>query len=198
MANNILSKLFLIIVYLAIIIAIPVLLDLLLRSTTRSKRQNTLLRMAIDKAKLLNKSLVVFNGTDNGVIFDSANSWKPEEFQGEITEILGNMTDNCCVIMLLYSLEYSNNLPELLENIKRVGGNNFYIVGIEKNSPRTFWDPKLQQIMDKPYYTHENFSQIKWKEPNNLQKSLQNFYSRIFKMIPYDWTKHPGIKKIDS
>jgi len=185
MSDNILSKFILLIFYLCIIILIPLFLDLLFKLTVRRNRKDKIIEMATDLAHRTGKSLVIFDGPHNGSVMLQSDAPK-ETFDGKITEIIHEMADNSCVIVVSETLEYVDNLQNTIDDLKRVSGNDLYVVAIEKNSPRVFWDYNIINIMDKPYYVP--MENIQWIAPNQLQKKIQNLYRYVFKVLPYDTT----------
>lgn len=162
-----------------------IIIDILYSSTIRKKTKDSIRIEAVKKAVKKNKSLVVFDSMDTGYVYDPKDK-SIEKFNGNITSILENMADNSCVIMIVDTLEYlnSNYLPKIIEQIIRVSGGNFFIVCIEPNSARTFYDYKIKNLMEKTYYLSD--SNIRWKIPNNLQIQIQKIYRLIFKILPYD------------
>lgn len=184
MPNTMTCKIFLIIIYLVIIILIPLFLDYLFKLTVRKKRKLQIKTLAEERAKETNKSLVIFNDQYHGIVNNIQNDGSKEEFTGDIIEIIFQMAPNSCVMVLSEVLEYIHDPNTFIEQIKTVSGNDLYTINIEKNSPRVFWDYKIKNVMNKSFYVpNEN---ITWSKPNKLQLHTQNFYSYIFKILPYD------------
>jgi len=181
------NKFFLVLIYLIIILLIPFFLDYLSEITIRKNRKNLINEKATKKSKTTNKPLVIFNGIFNGSV-------DGENFSGDIFEIINQMDNNSCVIYIVDTLEYVQNPSNLIKELNRVSGNDLFIVCIEKNSPRTFWDPKIINLMDKNYYLP--LENITWNLPNNLQNKIRNIYAYLFGIIPYDKI-NSFIKKID-
>ena len=88
-----------------------------------------------------------------------------------------------------------NLINDLVKELLRVSGGNLYIVNIEKNSPRIFWDHKIKNIINKPFYLPP-IENIKWSTPNNLQIKIQKFYAQIFRILPNNFFEKNQIKKV--
>lgn len=178
-----LSKTILIIIYICIILLIPFFLDYLFKITVRKKRLTQIMQLAIERSKKTNKSIILFNNKNNGKVIDQ--SGKEEVFTGKINELIGQFSNNSCIIIVVNVLEYLNpgSLNKTIKQLKRVSGGDLYLVNIEKNSPKVFWDYKLKNIMDKSYYLPQE--SITWTTPNELQKKTLKIYSYIFKVVPY-------------
>ena len=188
------SKLIMVCIYIIIIIFIPLLLDYLFNLTIRSKRKNMIRSEAEKIAIINNKSLVIFDSLTGGEVchLDSYKKFKSETFKGNLSEIIYQMADNSCVVIVSYALEYIDNIEDTFEQLKNISGNNLYIIGYESNSPRTFWDHQLKRIMNKPYYLPEVLRQTPsldslFHKPNKIQLNVQYIYKYIFKIIPYSW-----------
>lgn len=205
MSVSILSKIFLIILYLIIIILIPLFLDYLFKLTVRKKRKMQIKFLAEIKSIETSKSLIIFNDRYHGVVINSDDLVNGklnngEEFTGDIVEIINQMANNSCVVVVSETLEYIDNvssgkslLSDTIDQLKLISGGDFYSINIEKNSPRVFWDYKIKNIMDKSFYLPDD--SISWSQPNNLQTKIQTFYSYVFKILPYDFfTFNPVIK----
>lgn len=186
--SNVLNKFILINIYIIIIILIPLFVDYLFKITVRRKRNDEMINTASNMATNVKKPLVVFNGRYNGLVNNEP--WKTsfnesDKFPGDIIDIIPEMADNSCVIVVSESLEYVDDIPELLQQLKRVSGNKLYIVCVEKNSPRAFWDYQIKHVMENTHYL-PNDNKIKWDKPNDLQLKIQYLYAQIFKIIPYN------------
>jgi len=186
--DNLVKKIFLVIIYLIIILLIPIFLDLLLKISVRKNREKQLYMMALENAKKKAQSLVVFTDRYNGFIINDVQLDKAEKFNGDIINIVDNMIDNSCIVMVSLTLEYIDNdeLKRVIQNLMRISGGNLYILAIEKTSPRLFWDYKIKNIFDKSFYI-PNGQKISWTFPNNLQTTTQKFYSYLFKILPYSF-----------
>lgn len=192
--SSLLKKILLIIIYLCIIILIPLFLDYLFKLTVRKKRKAQIKELAEEKAKNLNKSLIIFNDRYHGVVRNINENTK-ENFTGDIEEIIPQLADNSAIIVVSDTLEYVDNIKPLIEQLRRASADgNLYLINIEKNSPRVFWDYKIINIMDKSYYLPDS-EEIKWVSPNNLQKKSQKFYSYVFKIIPYRFFDGAPVEK---
>ena len=184
--NGAIKKIFLIMLYLIIIILIPLFLDYLFKITTREKRRQKLINLALERAKLLNKSLIIFTGRYCGVVVD-AHGKNLEKFDGDILRIVDDMADDSCVIMVDHVLEYLDHIQikKLLRKLIGISGKNLYILAIEKNPGfRIFWDYKIKNIMENSFYLPDCLN-IKWQKLNNLQRSTHKIYQLVFKIIPY-------------
>ena len=179
------KKTFIIFVYLLIILMIPVFLDYLFELTIRRKRLLKTEGSARKIAKQQNKPIVVFNGLTNGNIrtLDGAKQDSVEDFTGDIMEILTEMMENSAVIVLNKSIEYTKNPIEIITEAKRVSGGDLFIVSIEKNSPRVFWDNEIINITEKTEYGPKD-KEIKLIKMNNVQRKIRNIYSYLFRIIP--------------
>jgi hypothetical protein len=190
------EKIIIIAMYLVILISIPLFIDYLFKITVRRKRINQVKSMAQKQANDKNKSLIIFDSTTHGVVItNTKGNISKEEFNGDINEIANNLANNSCVIMISEVLEYVNKPDELIKQLKIVSGDDLYIVNIEKNSPRILWDYKIKNVMDKSYYLPTD-KKLKWTQPNKLQLNTQNFYSYIFKIVPYDFFTKNYVEKV--
>ncbi len=185
MSKSTIEKIILIIFYLIIIILVPLFLDYLLRITVRDTRQRQIAKLAWINAQKNNKPLIIFVDRYNGTIIEQ--NGKCENFKGDMVEIVDQMAKNSGVIIIAYSLEYlqTDIIKKFIDNLNRVSGGDLYILAIEKNSTRIFFDYKIKNIMNKSYYLPGDL--IEWYSPNNLQKKIQKFYSYIFKILPYNF-----------
>jgi len=200
-------KIILVIIYLIIILMIPIFLDYLFRLTVRKKRKNQILKLAELKSRETGKPVIIFNDRNHGTIitYTNNNSHTAEDFPGDIVDIIDKLETNSLVVIVSQTLEYidgtklidvdnrtisnkkktSTDLSWTIDNLKRVSGGDLYVLDIEKNSPRIFWDYKIKNIMDKSFYLpNEN---ITWSAPNGLQLRTQKMYSYVFKILPYQF-----------
>jgi hypothetical protein len=187
MTKELVEKIIIIAIYLFILILIPIFLDYLFRITIRNKRKTKIKSLAMKKAVEKNKSVVIFNNVNNGIVIHSIGNKNEssEEFTGSFTEIINNMADDSCVVVVLHTLEYLDELPSVLTQLQKISGGDLYLLSMGKNSPRVFWDYKIRNILDKSFYLPTD-KEIKWSSPNTLQLKLHKFYSLIFKILPYD------------
>jgi len=186
---------------------IPIFLDYLFRLTVRKKRKNQILKLAELKSRETGKPVIIFNDRNHGTIitYTNNNSHTAEDFPGDIVDIIDKLETNSLVVIVSQTLEYidgtklidvdnrtisnkkktSTDLSWTIDNLKRVSGGDLYVLDIEKNSPRIFWDYKIKNIMDKSFYLpNEN---ITWSAPNGLQLRTQKMYSYVFKILPYQF-----------
>lgn len=200
MGQNTSTKIYMVFIYLIIIILVPLFLDYLFRLTVRRKRKLNMLYLAEKKSSSTKKPLLVFNNRSSGLVSHSGKlSTDKEVIQGEITEIIGGLKENSFVIVISETLEYVDDIEKLIKELILVSGSDLYIINLEKNSPRIFWDYKIKNIMDQPFYIvsdtsttnkqlkSDSGSYLKWSNPTSLQKSTQKFYSNLFKILPYDF-----------
>lgn len=187
MTKELVEKIIIIAIYLFILILIPIFLDYLFRITIRNKRKTKIKSLAMKQATEKNKSLVIFNNANDGIVIHSVGNQNEnsEEFSGKFSEIIDNMADNSCVVVVLHTLEYLDELPSILTQLQKISGGDLYLLSMGKNSPRVFWDYKIKNILDKSFYLPSD-KEIKWTSPNTLQIKLHKFYSLIFKVLPYD------------
>lgn len=210
MNGNISSKIYMVLIYLIIIILVPLFLDYLFKLTVRRKRKLNMLYLAEKKSASTKKPLLIFNNRSSGIISHSGVlSTDKEEIQGEITEIIGGLKENSFVIVVSETLEYVDDVEKLIKELITVSGSDLYIINLEKNSPRIFWDYKIKNIMDQPFYIVSDMQltsssekptliekKIKWTNPTNLQKSIQKFYTNVFKILPYDFFVNDPVEKV--
>lgn len=196
MANT--NVVIMILLYAICLILIPLFLDYLFRLTVRAKRRSAIKNLAQKKAKETNKPLVVFNNPTSGVVSPTGDldlDPQIESFECDITNCISALKDNSIVMVVSETLEYVSDPEELTQNLIRASGGDLYVVGLEKNSPRMFYDYKIINILDEPFYIPDNVADIKWSKPNELQKSVQKFYSYVFEILPYDFfTSDPFVK----
>mgnify|MGYP006350471621 FL=1 len=172
-------------------------LDYLFTWTIRARRKSAVRELAEKNAMSKNKSMIIFSGITQGEVYhlNSNNKFKSETFKGNFLEIIDQMADNSCVIIVSYALEYVDDIEKTLEILQRVSGNDLYILSYESNSPRTFWDYKIKQILNKSYYVpneknsiiDDNMFVVTTHKPNAIQLRLQTVYRYLFKVIPYSW-----------
>lgn len=195
MQNIFLCKILVVFLYSFIIIMIPLFLDFLFRITIRRKRLLIIKNMAKEKSRITNKPLIIFNDRYHGILFD--NSGHLERFSGDIMEITSKMMDNCCVIVIIQTLEYLNekSYSYFLEQIERISGGDFYFINLERKSPRILWDYKLNNIINNVYcLPHE--CNLTWKKPSKMQKVIQDFYNYLLKFLPIYFPAYESIDKI--
>lgn len=197
MADISLEKIFVIISYFVIIILIVLFLDYLFKITVRRNRKNKIMDLAMKKSNDSKKPIVVFNDKNNGVVINTDGT--KEGFTGNITEIVNQMADDSCVLVVSETLEYidddKNNLfSDIIKQFISVSGGDFYCSNIEKNSPRALWDYNIKNIMDKSFYLPGD--NINWTKPNDLQLKIQKFYYQIFRILPYNFFAKDAIIKV--
>ena len=120
---------------------------------------------------------------NNGIVYTE--SGKAEKFQGDIIEIVRQMADNSCVLVVSETLEYidSKKLYDVLQQLLRISGGDFYAVNIDKKSPRALWDYGIKNVMGRSFFLPDD--DIYWNVPNGLEVKIQKMYEYIFKILPY-------------
>ena len=210
MATNT-SKILLVIFYLIIIICIPLLLGLLLKYTVCDTRIKNIKQLAYQKALETKKPLIIFNTRYHGTVIELSQESKRVEtnkFDGDLVEIVDHLADNSSVMLISGIFEYmqdNTELQKLIYNLKKVTGGDLYVINVGSHSPQIIFDYKLKNIMTKPFYlpdrinvkgniiessknnNNNNNNTISWTHPNNLQLKLQNIYSYVFKILPYNF-----------
>lgn len=186
--TGVLTKFITILIFIIIIILAILFLDYIFKLTVRSKRKKKIKNLAIQSSEKKSKPLIIFKDNNNGFVYDKKNTLQKEAFTGNIVELVPQMADNSCVLVVLNCLEYvdGSNLENLIYCLKKVSGGDLYICCFEKKSTRAFWDYKLKNIMDKSFYTPENLT-INWTPITFLQKKTQSFYFSVFKILPYEF-----------
>lgn len=175
-----------------IIIIVPILLDLLFSLTVRRNRFHKILALAKKKSNETEKDIIYFEGPNKGLVIGRING-KIDTFDGNFTEIIKQLADNSCVMIINSVFEYVDDIETSFQQVQKVSGGDFYMINIEKNAPRTIWDYKLKNLIDETFYL-PGTEIIKWQEPNKLQKSIQNLYRYLFVVIPYNsLTLYPKI-----
>lgn len=180
------NKIFLVIIYIIILILIPIFLEYLFKISVRNKKREDVIKNAKKQSNKMNKPLIIFDGPEKGFIDTND---KIENFSGDIMEIVSQLNDNTCIVIVSEILEYIPDPSRLITELKRISGNDLFVISFEKNSPRIFWDYKIVNVIDKSCYFPKN-GDISWHKPNNLQTKTQQLYSYIFKILPYDIIKN--------
>jgi len=145
-----------------------------------------MMMQAEKKSKKTKKPLLIFNSKTSGIIDSTfVDGGKREEFEGDIDILLEQLKDNAFVVVLSETLEYVPEPEKTIQSARRVSGGNMYIVSLESSSPRIWFDYKINQYMEKPYYIPTD-TQISWNIPNGLQTRVQGIYRQVFKVVPYD------------
>lgn len=182
MSNESIKKIILILIYIIIIIFIALFLDYLFKITIRKRRKQQIKYLAQKKALETGKPLLIFNNQHEGIFQNNNDSTK---FTGNILEIINKLDKNSCVVIVSQVLEYVDDVNKLIKQIDKISNGDYYFINLEKNSPRIWWDYKINNVMSKPYYLPSS-NDISWNSPNSLQKKIQQFYSIIFKIVPYE------------
>lgn len=183
MSDNLPRAIILIIICVIIIIMIPILLDYLaVNSKSTKKTRNQIQKLAEGRALSRNKSLIIFDGRDHGWVIDKKSR---EEFRANLEEILNDMSDNCCVVLLVGSLEYVDDPSAVLRQLEVITGGDLYLLNVDPGSPRIFWDYKIKNVMEKPFNLPGQ--NVKWTQPSKPQLLTQKIYQRAFSILPYNF-----------
>ncbi|AGC01844.1 hypothetical protein H012_gp619 [Acanthamoeba polyphaga moumouvirus] len=188
-----LSTILLVIIYALIIISIPLFLDYILSNMKKNCTQK-IFSQAKKKSNELNKPIILFQDKNHGIII---NNNEIESFDGDIVNICKELDDSSCILILYEVLEYINDpddifIKDLVHNIKRISGDDFYIININKHSPKIYLDHNILNIMDKDIYQFED--KISYRNPSKIEQKIQNIYRYFFKIVPYENIKHGLIK----
>lgn len=185
MGNNTILTVIIVIICLLVLIFTPLFLDLFYDFTVRSKQKEQILQLARESSRLTGKPIIVFNDKETGVVIENGKDIG-SEFHTNILDAIEEMQDNSAVLIVSNVLEYINPiiLRDTIRELRRVSGDDLYVVGIGRTTPRTIWDYKIKTLLDKSFYLPKE--QISWFKPNIIQTSLQNFYQYLFNIIPYD------------
>jgi hypothetical protein len=180
-----------ILIYILILILIPLFLELLLRYTNGRKTKQLIYSMAQDKAGELSQPLIVFNSPTEGFIWEDK---KANVFTGGIVEIVKLLNDSSSVIMVSETLEYlpTDELQPLIKDLVRASGGNLYVVSVDKNSPRIYYDYKIVNVISDSFNLPD--STIKYLPLNGVQENLHKFYSYVFMVIPYGFFTYDPVK----
>jgi hypothetical protein len=184
MQNIFLNRIIIIFLLLIIILIIPLFLDLLFRITVRRKRISIIKHLAIERSRKTNKPLIIFNDRYHGVIFDNYDK-STKKFTGDVVEIVSKLVDNCCVVIVSQTLEYmdKNDISHFMNQVKRISGNDYYFINIEKKSPRILWDYKIENIINFPFYLPYQCNIALFNKSKTLMM-IQKIYSFLFKFLP--------------
>uniref|UniRef100_A0A6C0CAV6 Uncharacterized protein n=1 Tax=viral metagenome TaxID=1070528 RepID=A0A6C0CAV6_9ZZZZ len=183
MTDSIFTKLCLIFLYVAILILVPLFLDYLFKISIRRNKKKELTELAKARAQKVKKPLIIFNGVNGGSIDTDG---KVESFDGNVSEIVSQLGDNTSVVLVAETLEYIPDLQNFIKELKRISDGDLYILGVENNSPRIFWDYKIINVLDKSYFVAKKDKEITWGSPNSLQLKTQKIYEYVFNILPYD------------
>nr|WBF70886.1 hypothetical protein [Megavirus caiporensis] len=179
-----LSQILLIIIYIILILSIPFFLDYYLQSKKIKCIQESILKDAKNISSKNNKPLIVFNNQEQGFV---VNKNQTEKFSGNIEDILPELADNSCVLVLYEILEYVDDPENIIINAKRVSGDNYLIINIINNSPRIYWDYRIKNIMNAPYYSKDD--NITYNKSSNIQKKTQYIYRYLFLLFPNQYVR---------
>ncbi|AFX92419.1 hypothetical protein CE11_00392 [Megavirus courdo11] len=179
-----LGQILLIIIYIILILSIPFFLDYYLQSKKIKCIQESVLKDAKKLSSNNNKPLIVFNNREQGFVIDKNQT---EQFSGNIEDILPELADNSCILILYEILEYVDDPENIITNTRRVSGDNYFIINITNNSPKTYWDYRIKNIMSKSQYHNDNT--ITYNKLSNIQKKTQNIYRYLFKLFPDQYVR---------
>lgn len=180
-------------IYFFIILLVPLFLDVLLKKTVREKRFNDIFNIAKNNAIKKKKSLIVFNGTNDGAVyqFDKTANCTKSDFKGNFNQIINQLEFDSCVILICYTLEYIEDFQSTIKTLLQVSGNDLYTINFENKSFRVWWDYKMINILNTSYLMPKDFvnklnNQIKFTSPSQLQINTQELYKILFKIVPYN------------
>ncbi|AEQ32984.1 hypothetical protein [Megavirus chiliensis] len=179
-----LGQILLIIIYIILILSIPFFLDYYLQSKKIKCIQESVLKDAKKLSSNNNKPLIVFNNREQGFVIDKNQT---EQFSGNIEDILPELADNSCILILYEILEYVDDPENIITNTRRVSGDNYFIINITNNSPKTYWDYRIKNIMSKSQYHNDNT--ITYNKLSNIQKKTQYIYRYLFKLFPDQYVR---------
>uniref|UniRef100_A0A6G6AC80 Uncharacterized protein n=1 Tax=Borely moumouvirus TaxID=2712067 RepID=A0A6G6AC80_9VIRU len=194
MSSCTLSIILLIIIYALIILLIPIFLDYVLSNMKQNHIQKTLIEEVKKKSINLGKPIIFFGDQNNGMII---NDNKIESFEGNIIDICKELTDNACVFFSYEVFEHINDpddiiIRDLIYDINRISGGDYYIININKHSPKIYLDHNILNIMDKEIY--QLGDNISYNKPLKIQQKIQNTYKYLFKFFPHEKIKSGSIK----
>ncbi|AVG46108.1 hypothetical protein [Acanthamoeba polyphaga mimivirus] len=178
------GQILLIIIYIILILSIPFFLDYYLQSKKIKCIQESVLKDAKKLSSNNNKPLIVFNNREQGFVIDKNQT---EQFSGNIEDILPELADNSCILILYEILEYVDDPENIITNTRRVSGDNYFIINITNNSPKTYWDYRIKNIMSKSQYHNDNT--ITYNKLSNIQKKTQYIYRYLFKLFPDQYVR---------
>lgn len=176
----IVNKIFIILMYILIILAIPIIITLLYK--LMSNRME--LSKALEKATVLNKPLIIFDSISSGkIIFNN----RETAFTGNIIDVLKELDNKSVVIYLDRILEYvdPDDISIIYKELKRTS--EFYVKTISKNSPQVFWDYRIKNLYS---FKEDKIDILNPEKPNNLQIKIQYIYQKIFKILPENWLRN--------
>jgi len=186
------TSVFWIMIFIIIIILIPLFLELLLQYTNGRKSKQLIYQLALNKAKELKQPLLIFNSTNEGYFINTyasncdGKTAGTATFNGPIQEIVPLLNDKSVVIMLSDVLEYipTESLPKLIADLLKASDNNLYVVSVDTNSPRIYYDYKITNVMTDSFNL-PNGNPIKYVPINSVQQKLHQFYQYVFMIVPY-------------
>ncbi|AZL89471.1 hypothetical protein QKC54_gp0352 [Megavirus baoshan] len=174
-----LGQILLIVIYIILILSIPFFLDYYLQSKKIKCIQESILKDAKKLSEDNDKPLIIFNNQEQGFVIDKN---QIEQFTGNIEDVLPELADNSCVLILYEILEYIDDPENIITNTRRVSGDNYIIINMTNNSPKTYWDHRIKNIMNKPQYNKDD--NIIYNKLSNIQKKTQNIYRYLFTLFP--------------
>lgn len=178
-----LSKILIIVLILIILLMMPFFISWLSKDSVYKKQVEIM-----ELAKKKSKPVIVFHDRYNGKVLNN----ETEEFNGDIFDIINEMADDSCTIVLIGVLEYVDTVNDVdmgkfIDKLKIVSGGDLYVIGVDKNSARVLWDYKIRNVMSKDIYVPGDI--IEWYGVNNIQGTIQKIYGLIFRIVPYDYVK---------
>lgn len=172
-----------------IIIFLPMLLDYLDKKLHKDRIIDKSFYQIRDYAKIKMKPMIIFTSFDTGYIIDPRNT-TVQLVNGHIMDLILNLSDDSCVVLLIYVLEYipTDKLKKVLNKLVQISGGDLYTINLDKSSPRIYWDPMVKNVMENAKYYPQD--RIQWSLPNKFQLTLQSIYSKFFTIVPYHHIKY--------
>lgn len=165
-----------IVLYIVVLISLPFILDCVLQYSVRNKKNEELLKIA-EKLAIRNKlPLIVFTSRNSGFVCSSSKLDDKEELIGDIVEIVPQLQDNCCVIVLLQTANYIPNYKDFQKHLIKISGGKIFMNNYDSSSPRLFYDGQIYNIFSVSVALPGDIKNLTWKPPNELQKKLRQAY----------------------
>jgi hypothetical protein len=176
---NITETIIYVILYLIVIVLLPIILDIVFSITLRKDYKEGIITKMRVLAKNSNKPLIIFYDRYYGYKEDPITNEKIE-FQGDMVDILHDLKDNSSVILIIESLEYvpSEQIDDIYTQLERVTNGDYYIINIDKGSPRVFYDSKILHLSHQ-----KDGKKLSYDKVNKFIKFTQRFYGIIYTFI---------------
>jgi len=179
---------FKILTYVIIILIIFLLLDFLFKMTIRKRKWKQIYFLANKLSQIKRKPIMIIYDTNNALIEPN------KKIQGDIVNIITRLPSNKYILIVSQLLEYVDEPKKVIYHCKRISGDDVYFINIENTSPRIWWDYKIKNIMNAPFYLPYE-TNIKWINKSNKQKKVHKIYAIIFKILPYRYFTNNSIMK---